>query len=355
MPRPRPPIPATQTGSYRAPLPSADGIMSTTDKLVLADAALALRDEQLAARVVHYKAELATSPELDAITAQVVAELQELQRAQRAAQPAALRPAQVDRAALEIELIQSLKAMLSRLFRKDKLASVIERKIGEASKRLARLFFESELHEKIRGSTTEVRTMHSAEQALYHALTRSQAAIEGAVKSFEYTHPDIALYAADEFHRMLKGLRNAFLGKATPELNELVQILVECLTKFFTQELPPAVGELAWEVVKDSRLADSKVRAGYKISSDAFPQFRKGFERKFLQRLVPFAEEEMLRKVRGSEGKFRLETIHFVADPHIFSDICELVCDAVYDFLYNDGFLDLPQDWRERLANADYD
>jgi len=28
------------------------------------------------------------------------------------------------------------------------------------------------------------------------------------------------------------------------------------------------------------------------------------------------------------------------------------VCDAVYDFLYNDGFLDLPADWRARLATA---
>jgi len=28
------------------------------------------------------------------------------------------------------------------------------------------------------------------------------------------------------------------------------------------------------------------------------------------------------------------------------------VCDAVYDFLYNDGFLDLPADWRARLGRA---
>ena len=43
------------------------------------------------------------------------------------------------------------------------------------------------------------------------------------------------------------------------------------------------------------------------------------------------------------------ETIRFVADPLIFSDVCEIVCDAVYDSLYNDGFLDLPTDWRARL------
>ena len=36
--------------------------MSTGAKMSLADIAMQLRDEQLEARVVHYKAELATSP-----------------------------------------------------------------------------------------------------------------------------------------------------------------------------------------------------------------------------------------------------------------------------------------------------
>jgi hypothetical protein len=40
-----------------------------------------------------------------------------------------------------------------------------------------------------------------------------------------------------------------------------------------------------------------------------------------------------------------------VADPHIFSDVCELICEATYDSLYNEGFLDLPPDWRARLAD----
>lgn len=346
--------PRQTASSYRAPLPSADGVMSTSDKLSLADAAMALRDEQLAARVVHYKAELATSPELDAITAKVVEELHALQRAQRAAQPSSVRGAELDKAQLEIELIESLKTMLSRLFRPGKLASTIERKIGEASKRLARLFFESELHEKIRGSSNEVKTMHFPEQALYHALSRSQKAIARELKSFDYSRSEAQSLAEEELARWLKELQNRYLARTTPELNALVMLLTAGLTKFFAQEMPAAVGELAWEVVKEAKLGESKSRAGYKISSDVFPRFRQVFERRFLIRLVPFAEEEMLAKVRASEGKFRQETIRFVADPRIFSDICELICDAVYDYLYNDGFLDLPQDWRERLAGADF-
>jgi len=60
-----------------------------------------------------------------------------------------------------------------------------------------------------------------------------------------------------------------------------------------------------------------------------------------LQRLVPFAAEEMLKRVQASEGKFRVETLKFVSDRTSYSDICELVCESVYDYLYNDGFLDL--------------
>ena len=76
------------------------------------------------------------------------------------------------------------------------------------------------------------------------------------------------------------------------------------------------------------------------------------FERRFLQRLVAYVEDGMLERVRAKGSEFRAETLRFVSDPRIFSDVCELVCDAVYDFLYNDGFLDLPTDWRARLATT---
>ena len=42
-----------------------------------------------------------------------------------------------------------------------------------------------------------------------------------------------------------------------------------------------------------------------------------------------------------------------LADPAIFSEVCAVICDAVYDMLYNDGFLDLPSDWRRRLVAGD--
>ena len=353
-PRKPPPLPARarkpSAAAVQAPVPSDDGFMSTRNKMSLADAALALRDEQLEAKVVHYKAELATSPELDAITAQVVADLQQMQRDAKGPSVAPL--ATADRSHVEIELIQSLKVMLARLFRRDKLASILERKLGEVSKRFARLFFESELHEKLRGSSTEVKTMRFAEQALYLMLTRNQEHLLAELGTFEYATPEVQERAKENFDSIVKSLRNDFLARTTPELNALVKFLNEILRVFFTEELPPMVGELAWEVVKEARLAEANTTAGYKLSAGAFPRFRVAFERRFLQRLVPFAEDEMLKRARESEGKFRAETIRFVADPHIFSDVCELVCDAVYDFLYNDGFLDLPADWRARIGTS---
>jgi len=333
-----------------APQPSAEGFMSTQAKMSLADIALALRDEQLQAKVVHYKAELETNSELDAVTAQVIEELQHLQAAARAKAPHSRPPPGDDRGELEIELIQSLKEMLGRIFKRGKLATTIERKLAEVSKRFARVFFASELHEKIRGSSDEMKAMRFAEQALYHAIARTQDQILAQLDAYQYAQDTVRDRAKEHFFGIVKDLRNDFLARTTPELNTLVKYLNEVLSGFFMNELPPILGELAWEVVKEARLAEARTGAGYKISATAFPAFRTAFERRFLQRLVPYVEDEMLNRVRDSMGQFRSETIRFVADPVIFSDVCEVICDAVYDMLYNDGFLDLPIDWRARLS-----
>ncbi len=330
-------------------MPSDDGVMSTSAKLSLAQIAMALRDEQLNARVVHYKEELETNAELDAVTAQVIAELQALQRA---AGPKSAAPAQApeDRAQLEIELISNLKGMLGKLFPQTRVASIVQRKLGEVSKRFARLFFESELHDKIKGTGQEQKTMRFSEQALYHVFARNEEYLKRQLEAFDFASPEVKAQAREGLENWIKELRNDFLGKTTPELNALVRILNEVLMLFFTQELPPVAGELAWEIVKEAKLAEGASRSGYKVSAAAFPRFRQAFERRFLQRLVPFAADGMLKRVHASEGKFRVETLRFVADPHIFSDVCELICEASYDFLYNEGFLDLPGDWRARLG-----
>jgi hypothetical protein len=313
--------------------------MSTAAKLSLANIALALREEQVQARVVHYKADLRTSPELDAITAQVVAELRQLQQA--VAGVTSRSEGHDDRAQVEIELIKNLKGALGRLFPPERLSHVVERKLGQTSKRFARLFFESELHEKMAGGAHEAKQMRYPDQALFLVLSHAEPELRRALDAFEYVDADVRELAEERLAGLIKDFKHAFLGRTTPELNALLKLLNEVLVAFFTGELPPAIGELAWEVV-----------AGYKVSAKAFPAFRQAFERRFLQRLVGYAEDELLKRTRAREDKFRTETLRFLAEPQIFTDVCELVCDAVYDSLYNDGYLDLPGDWRARLTSS---
>jgi hypothetical protein len=327
--------------------------MTAAAKISLTDIALQLRDEQLEAKVIHYKAELATNAELDAITAQVITELQTLQAAARQA-PVSRPFMETDRAKIEGELIQNLTEMLARVFKRGRLATLIERKLGEVAKRFARLFFESELGDKVRGSKDELKAMRYADQALYQAIMKSEDVLLKTLRELPYTQPEVRDRAEEAFAALVKRLRNDFLARTTPELNLLVKYLNEVLSQFFKDELPPILGELARAVVKEARLADANTISGYKISSSAFPVFRKAFERQFLHRLVPFTEDEMLSRVRETTGQFRSETIRLIATPAIFSEVCEVICDAVYDMLYNDGFLDLPSDWRKRLASSDW-
>jgi hypothetical protein len=332
-----------------APIPTPEGFMSSDAKLSLAEVAFALRDEQLEAKVVHYKADLQTNAELDAVTAQVIADLQHLKAEARRAP--STRPApETDRTALEAELIENLHVMLGRIFRPGKLATLIERKLGEVAKRFARLFFESELADKIQGSNAEAKAMRFADQAMYHALQRAEDVILKQLDSFQYSVPHVRVRAEQQYFAMVKNLRNDFLARTTPELNVLVKYLNEVLSGLFTSELPPKLGAIATAVVQEARLADAKTKAGYKISASSFDAFRQVFERHFLKHVVPFTEEEMLKRVRETEGQFRRETIQFVATPAIFSELCDVICDAVYDMLYNDGFLDLPTDWHARLS-----
>jgi len=347
--------PPTPLASYKAnlppvrpPMPSDEGFMTQGEKLSLAEFAFVLRDEQVQAKIALYRADLATNPELDAITAQVMGELRLLQ--EKVAREGSV-PPPADAKHLEAELTQAFKSHLHRLFREGKLAAVFERKLAIASKRFARLFFESELHEKIRGSHGELKTMRFAEQALFRVLTRFEQHLLLELESFEYESDEVLTRAKDLYEGIVRELRNKYLGRTTPELNALVSHLNEVLNAFLTEEFPPHVDEIAARVVQQAGLAHSKMSVSYKVSAEGFVKLRAAYERAFLELLVPYVGEEMLKRVRARDAAFRVETIRFVADPHIFSDVCELICEATYDSLYNEGFLDLPADWRARLTD----
>ena len=76
---PKAPVPAVRLSSP-ASIPPPGERISQNSKDAIANAALGLLEEQVQARIVHYKSELETNPELDAITAEVVAQLREMQQ-----------------------------------------------------------------------------------------------------------------------------------------------------------------------------------------------------------------------------------------------------------------------------------
>jgi hypothetical protein len=135
--------------------------MTSGQKETLAIAALGLLNEQVQARTVHYKGELETSPELDAITAQVVAELNAMQAA--ASNELAQKQSPEQR---EEQQLRALTALLTRVF--SARSQYTTRTLKPIGRRIAKLFFVSELHEKTKAD--KEKTIHHAEQGVYYVL-----------------------------------------------------------------------------------------------------------------------------------------------------------------------------------------
>lgn len=349
MPPPPPPPrrPGAPSGAFGTPPPPAQQAprsgartTSTQQLIVAANSALRLRDEQLRARVQYYNAELQTNAELDAITEQVVAEL----RAMTGGQAGARATQEV-----EIELIQALRGLLEKLL-SPKRATFLTRKIEEVQRRITQLFFDSELYARIREGSTELPSASWPEQALYFAMKRYEDFIEGEIDATPASD-DVRERAKEKLQTFMRGLCTDFLSRTTPELERLLAIYKAVLLHFFTQVLPRELGDFAWEVVRESRVAVDH-DLGYKLTADKFDAFREVFDRKFLERLVLNVQEPIVQRASESSG-FREATLRFVADPRIHAEICTVINDALYDYLHSEGFLDLPPNWRRLLAADD--
>jgi hypothetical protein len=84
---------------------------------------------------------------------------------------------------------------------------------------------------------------------------------------------------------------------------------------------------------------------------DRFADFRREWERILMEQMINYVSDELLSRL-SAEGdeEVREETVKFFTDPHIFSETCEVICASLYDFMCLEGFLDLPVDWRVKLA-----
>ncbi len=327
-------------------MPTLDDAPADTDEL--ASLAMVLREEQIQARIVHYKAELDTSPELDAITARVVEQLKQLQ-----AHASQERRAPWSAEVVEGEQAEGLASLLGRVFRKGAPSVLVEHNLKNVTRRLTRMFFESELAERVDDDRPKARLMRDPEQALYFLLRRYENRMLAELEGFTFVDDEVRRKTFDSLQEMTNEFRVSFLSRRSPELKRLISTLQEVLLDFFQNALPAALPEFSAEVVQLSGSAREPEAHGYKVSHTAFPGFRQAFERRFLERLVDYVRPNLTRRMpAGAEGGFRDETIAFAQSPRIYSDVCSLFCDAAYDFLCNEGFLDLPVDWRSKAAAA---
>ncbi len=316
--------------------------MTGRQKDELADIAMMLREEQVQARVVHYKAELETSPELDAITAQVVEQLKQLQ-----AQVNQTRPHE-DRSRVQHEQVSAMRKLLHRIFQKDAPSLLLESKLKEIARRVTRLFFESELAERVTSTQERLKMIHHAEQGVFYVLNRFANRMRADLEGFEYIDNDIREQTFDLLDKTSNELRVAFLSRRSPEVKRLIATFTQVLAAFFQDGFPEAIDSLSEEVVHATAESQGNSAMGYKILHQAFPAFRQAFERRFLVLLIGYVEDRLVKALQKSSDDFRDDTIDFVRSPELYRDVCAVMSDALYEQLCNEGFLDLPVDWRSQ-------
>ncbi len=335
-----PPPPPGRRSTSPASIPPPGERISQNSKDAITDAALGLLEEQIQARIVHYKADLETNPELDAITAQVVAQLRQMQQSLGATHDHT--PPQRD--AIRAQQERTLGHLLGRLFPGGAPSLLIERRIKLVLRQLARVYFQSELHERTRGLDGVAKTIQVGEQAIYYLLSRYQHRMQNELAHFDFESEEIRERSFELLGKLTKDMQDAFLAKRSNELKRLVSQFNTVLVEFVTMQVPPVINELAKEVIEQSGTAEGK-SYGYKITTDAFPRFRTTFERRLMVRLVGFAEDELIRRLADTAGTTRVETIKFITDPQVFSMICGEISTGAYEFLFSEGFLDLPPEW----------
>jgi hypothetical protein len=245
--------------------------------------------------------------------------------------------------------VKLLRGLLERVFRADAPSLLVEKSLKEIHRKLARLFFQSELHEKTSGKDSHAKIIQHGEQAVFYLLTRYKHRLETELGGFDYASDEVKERAFEVLGRFGKEMQDAFLSRRSSELKRIVRVYQAVLVDFFGKHLAPASAALAEEVVVQAASFEGRAYA-YKVTAEAFPRFRAAFERRVMVRLIGFAEDPLLSHLADTAGADRDETVQFVTDPQVFSMIVGEISENVYEFLCNEGFLDLPTDWRGTTA-----
>jgi hypothetical protein len=318
--------------------------MSADQKELLTLQALGLMHEQVQARVIHYKSELETNAELDAITAQVVAQLKAMQAAAAEVTGSRQRPDE-----MEAQHTRAMTVLLGKVFSSD--SQFTTRILKPLGRRVAKLFFESELHEKSKGDRE--KKIHHAEQGVYYVLGRYQRRLQAELEGFDYASDEVRRGSLDLLAKLERDLKVAFLSRRSPELNQVMTVYAAVVSEFLRDYLPPRLEAMAKNTVRAAQTARRPNSVGYKVLADAFPAFREQWERVFMEQMVHCCSDELVLRLTQSGSAFKDETLRFFSDPHVYSESAEVVCHELYDFLCLEGFLDLPVNFRVARSDGD--
>jgi len=218
-------------------------------------------------------------------------------------------------------------------------------------RRVAKLFFESELHEKSKGD--KEKTIFHAEQGVYYVLGRYKNRLRAELEGFEYFDEEVRRGSLDLLAKIERDLQVAFLSRRSPELNQVMTIYAAVVSEFMREYLPPRVEAMAKNTVRAAETASRPHSVGYKILAESFPAFREQWERVFMEQMVNFCGDELGRRLSEAGSDYRDETIRFFSDPHVYSESAAVVCNELYEFFCLEGFLDLPVNWRMASATAE--
>jgi len=317
--------------------------MSAGQKEALTIQALGLLEEQVQARIVHYKGEMETNAELDAITAQVVAQLKAMQAAAAGDLAKRQNPGEI-----ETQHTRQLAMLLHKVFSSE--SQFTSRILKPLGRRVAKLFFESELHEKSKGD--KEKTIFHAEQGVYYVLTRYKNRLRAELEGFEFVDEEIKQNSLELLAKIERDLQVGFLSRRSPELNQVITVYAAVVSEFLRDYLPPRLDAMAKNTIRSAGTATRPSSVGYKVLADVFPDFRTQWERVFMEQMVNCCGDELIARLTGEGSEYRDETIRFFSDAHVYSESAEVVCHELYDFLCLEGFLDLPVNWR--VGNSDH-
>jgi hypothetical protein len=293
--------------------------------------------EQVQARIVHYKGEMETNAELDAITAQVVAQLKAMQAV--VGKEAA---AERDEDEIEAKHAKTFAVLLAKVFSSE--SQFTSRMLKPLGRRVAKLFFESELHEKSKGDREKI--IHHAEQGVYYVLGRYKNRLRAELEGFEFVDQEIKQNSLDLLAKFERDLQVGFLSRRSPELNKVMTVYAAVVSEFLRDYLPPRLEAMAKNTIRAANTARRPNSISYKVLADAFPDFREQWERVFMEQMINCCGDELGARLTQGDGEYRDETVRFFSDPHVYSESAEVVCQELYDFLCLEGFLDLPVNWR---------